>query len=757
MGNAWNDVYDIAFKFNKGAYDSKSCQQLISFDIETSSGWRQPDGSVIGFNHFLYKHSTKYQSMIDNGQPVSVMYVWQMAIEDGNDVKVFMGRTWDEFDDFLHLLTGEIRRQSVYGVKCNDRFFETAHARKLKHNVDIKIFVHNLGFEFAALRNLYNKEFAGTARSEHVFARQSRKPMKAHFNINKVKVEWRDSLVLVQKSLDNWCKDENLPVKKIEVDKDFYLEIRTPYTELTQLEIDYAQNDVISMIYGLKKYRDKYGSLGAIPLTQTGEVRRQLRKVSKENPMWAKQCYDVTTSYTPEEFKRLAYLFQGGWTHGNKMVIGDVLHDVKCFDFASSYPAVMTTRKFPLEKFIECDIDEFGYLECQDIHDADWRWYMKVELTNVKSKLDNSYWSLSKVAFDENNPVSGQIVDNGRIYSCSHMIAYMTDLDWDTFKQCYYFEDVNVMSLYKSKAGYFPTEMIETILDYFQYKTSLKGIDGSESLYNESKQFINSCYGVMVTKIISAIVSFGKDGWDSKEPDDHTFMEMLHQTKEEDSFTEYQAGVWVTAWARHNLFDFIINLDEHIAYCDTDSIKGTFDDNDLKFIENYNKNIESIENNVASVIGIDPSRYTAKTSKGKIKRLGIMEREDDCEEFCTLGAKRYVDKVNGNIECTIAGLPKSAAKRKIKSVDEFKDGLIWHTDESEKLMARYCDNMKPSYWKDRNGQIYYSKDKYGVCLQPTTFELSISEEFSKFLDLLHTGIINREDEFFADTPAWFFK
>lgn len=767
LGDSWDKLYDITFNYKKGEHDSRALQTLIAFDIETSNGWRQPDGSVLGFDHSKYNvkydkdgnviaGDPEYKSKIDNGEPVSCLYVWQIAIEDTNDIKVFMGRDWEDLQMFMHQLTNEVRRQSFYGQTSVDRNMETVCARSFKRNVSMKIYVHNLGFEFNHLRNLYNDDFVThnkRKKTSNVFARNSRKPMKAQMTLNKVTVEYRDSLVLVQKSLAAWCKDEKLPVQKLSEPKDYYLITRTPNTDLTDEEEAYSRNDVESMIWGLKKYRDKYETLNKIPLTQTGEIRRICRKqVSKVNKKWAKQCHDVTISYTPDAFKRLVRLFQGGWTHANKMYVGKTLKNVRCFDFASSYPAVMTTRTFPLGQFDQCNISEFPDLEAQDLNFGKYHWYMEVELTDVSSKLDASYWSLSKAI-----EITGQIVDNGRIYSCTKMTAYMTDLDWDTFKQCYYYGEMRIKQLYKSEAGYLPTEMIETILDYFQYKTSLKGLPDSESLYVESKQFVNSIYGVFVTKIISAIVDFTEDGWTSKEPDDIDFVNMLNQTSEEDSFTMYQAGVWVTAWARHNLFDFIIPLDQRIAYCDTDSIKGVFTDEDMKFVDEYNKKIEDLENKVASIIGIDPAKYTATTSKGKTKRLGVMEREDDCEEFKTLGAKRYVDLVNGEIECTIAGLPKRAAKAKIKTVDEFKTGLVWNTNESEKLIAHYEDNQKPCIWTDRDGNTYNSNAQYGICLQPTTFDLSISNEFEHFLTLLHTGIIDHGDDFYNDTPRWFFK
>lgn len=772
-GDSWDKLYDTVFWFKQGKYNSFRCCNIITFDIETSNGWRQPNGKVIGFSHEHYnlKYDNdgnliagcpKYHDMIENGEPVSCLYIWQIAVEsmDGN-IYVFIGRTWESLDNFMTMLATEIRRQSIYGKDCVNRDLENNFVMKSKHNVYSELYIHNLGFEYQHLRNIYDKKFAGKGRGKksggNVFARQSRKPMKASINISKVKFEYRDSLVLVNKSLSNWCKDEHLAVQKLEEPKDYYLEIRTPKTPLKDEEINYSINDVVSMVHGIRKYRDKYETLSNIPLTQTGEVRRTCRaKIAKHNPSWAKQCYDVTISYTPSEFKRLAWLFQGGWTHANKCYVGYNIKDVKCFDFASSYPAVMCTRTFPLGKFITCDPSEFSDLEAQDLNNPKFRWYMKVKVKNVKSKLQNSYWSLSKVAVDEDRPIQNQVVDNGRIYCCDYMITYMTDLDWDTFKQCYYYDTVEVLEIYKSLSGYFPSEMIETILDYFQYKTSLKGQANSESLYCESKQFINSIYGVFVTKIISSIISFDEEGWHSTEPDDETFYDMLHQTSEEESFTMYQAGVWVTSWARHNLFDFIIPLDKRICYCDTDSIKGVFTEDDIKFIEEYNNSIASLEDKVATLLGIDPSKFTALTSKGKIKRLGVMEREADCQEFKTLGAKRYVDLVDGEIECTIAGLPKRAAKAKITSVDMFDNNLFWDTSESEKLMAHYEDHQKPCVWTDRDGVEYFSEAQYGICLQPTTFDLSMSDDFIKFLNTLKYGF-SRDDEFFTDTPAWFYN
>ena len=762
----FGEIYNIEFKYSKGNYNSMSCQTLMTFDIETSNGWRQPDGQVIGFDHEKYLNDEEYKNKIDNGEPMSLLYVWQFAVESENGPVVFMGRTWDDYFQFKEMLTREIRRQAIYGIKSVNRDSENFYAASTKNNVSAKIYVHNLGFEFQHLRNLYNEEMGKPGKGRHskegtVFARSARKPMKFTLHINRVAVEYRDTLVLTQKSLKSWCKDEKLPVQKLEEPKDYYLEIRTPKTQLNDEEIQYSINDVVSMLYGLEKYRDKFEKLNNIPLTQTGAVRLKCKeRVCMTNPDWSAKCCEITKAYTPDDFKRLCQLFQGGWTHGNKMYIDKVIHDVRCFDFASSYPAVMTTRTFPIDHFEKCDVSEFDKLEQQDLNNPDYHWYAKIRIKDFVSCLDNSYWSTSKCCsemVDGKNTllIKNYTADNGRIYSAEELTAYMTDLDWDTFKQCYtIYGGVEILELYKSKSGYLCKELITTILEYFSYKTSLKGNAEEESRYTESKQFVNSIYGCAVTKIVIDMVTFGTNGWDTTKFNDEMFYDTINRAKPENTFLAYQMGIWVTSWARHNLFDFIINLDKRVAYCDTDSIKGLFTDEDLKFVEDYNKNIEEIENKVASTIGFDPKMYTPKTKKGVTKRLGIMEREEDCQEFKTLGAKRYVDLIDGNIHCTIAGLPKSAGENKLKQVSDFENNIVWTTKESEKLIARYNDNQSESMWIDRDGHMYHSDDRYGICLQPTTFDLSLSKEFTKFLQVLASGKIDKSDEFFSDTTSY---
>ena len=752
------DLYKIKFKFVPKSFKGKSdvmiTQNIMTFDIETSNGYVDENGDVHSFDKERYdaefdKPTTEraYQEFIDQKcKPVSLMYMWQICIESSDGMPyVFIGRTWEEFDLFVEVLSGEIRRQSVYGFNTFNRDNETKMALKSKKVTSAFLYIHNLGFEYQHLRNLYNADFA---KKKKVFAREMRKPMKCKLTRNKVTFDIRDTLVLTQKSLKSWTKDENLPVQKLDEDKSFYEGIITPDTPLESERVRYAINDVLSMVYGIEKYRNKYGTLQDIPLTQTGTVRKICRdKLWNNDQGWCEECCNTQKDYSLDLYKNLIKVFQGGWTHANARWVGKLVRNVRCGDFASSYPAVMTTRRMPCGDFRSRGPQYWHFAKKINIHTGDERWFGKFTFTNVFSNLDNNYWSLSKC-----EEVDHPLVDNGRISMCDSMTIWMTDLDYDIFKRAYRFSSEECHELYTAEADYLSRELILTILEYFKYKTSLKGT-GEESLYIESKQFINSIYGCAVTKLISKEITFTEDGWAAN--DELTlmdFVETMSKTKPKQTFIAYQHGVWVTAWARWSLWQFILKLDKKVVYCDTDSVKGVFTDKDLEFFDKWNQDIEKLQAKVAADLNFDPALYTAVTSKGKVKRLGVMEREDDCLEFKTLGAKRYVDRTADGIQCTIAGLPKSAGVAKFKEVDEFTDQTFWRTAESGKLCACYNDNQPTTRWTDAYGNTYISTDKYGLCLKPTTFDMSMADEFKAFIAALMTGEMDDEN-IFNDTPS----
>ena len=245
-------------------------------------------------------------------------------------------------------------------------------------------------------------------------------------------------------------------------------------------------------------------------------------------------------------------------------------------------------------------------------------------------------------------------------------------------------------------------------------------------------------------------------GWTKRQPTPEDFELVKSQMKPEKTFLMYQLGYCITAAARHNIFQFIIKFDERVAYVDTDSIKGKFTEEDVAFINEMNQKTIELENKVAAHLGIDPELYAPKTPKGVVKRLGWLDQEPTAITFCTAGAKRYcyttMDE-DGYVEMhtTIAGLPKSAGTALIKHANDMRrDDLVWDCTQSQKSTPYYNDNQPTIRWTDYQGHTYISEDKYGICLLPTSFDLTIKPKYLTFIQYCN-GEISYE-EAFNDIP-----
>lgn len=794
---------NITFDIDEGL-QGDYVQNPMAYDTEVTSGILI-DGIAHEINTDRLDSDKDYQKMVEDAIKVTLPYEYIFGIRNyaNNEIVVFIFREGKEYYSFLEDLSYETRRQAYCDSEPIDEDDYQSQLlwleSKCKKYVTIQPYVHNLSYDFSILDNIHHDDFISSRRGRGAtFARTMRRPMKANAIVNRMRINYRDSYVLVNKSLRKWCSDDKIVISKQEVeDENFYTQVRTPYDKLTYEEITYAARDVASMCLGLEKYKKKYGKIQNIPLTQTGAIRLDLYEhVSKANPEWAAKCYAITQSYSFEFFKLLTKAFQGGWTHANAdhtaKIQGTLEHPCRCFDFASSYPAICCTEYMPIGQFEE--VTDYDYYKSLPPHNPPYRWFAIITFKNVQSIRSNTYWSFSKVLntskkkkvtdddledpnestiklkqhemakkdkpkddIKKGDHLGNTITDNGRIYYAPEITCVMTDMDYAMFKKFYHVSDEHIDKMYAAEAGYFPKELIELILDKYSYKTSLKDVVGAESLYAESKEFINSIFGCLVTRELNENVTYDSDGWNSTEATVSDYYKMLKDKKINKTFGCYQHGVWVTSAARYRLFEFIDKFDERVVYVDTDSIKGNFTDEDLEFIKEYNKKIEEYENDVCNFYNIDPSKFAPKAPSGKEKRLGIMAREDDCI-LVSLGAKRYADQVvrydeNGNpyleskIETTIAGLPKEAGSNKIKTLSDFLDpDLSWSTKESMKQICYYEDDQPPCVWIGRDGQEYYSTVKSGCCILPTTFDMSVFEEYETFYKFIE-GEISEEQAF----------
>ena len=312
----------------------------------------------------------------------------------------------------------------------------------------------------------------------------------------------------------------------------------------------------------------------------------------------------------------------------------------------------------------------------------------------------------------------------------------MTELDYDTLNEFYKFNEATITNFRIMKKGYLPRSFILAILDLYGQKTTLKNVEGKEAEYMRSKNMINSAYGMTVTDIASPEIIFQPPGlWEKEAPDlDHAIAKYNSSKRR---FLYYPWGVWVTAYARHNLFSAIKEFNTDYIYSDTDSVKVINVEKHMDFIHKYNSNILDKMTKMCNTYGIDIEMVKPKSPDGKEKLLGVWEFDGHYDFFKTLGAKRYMYQIEDKLSITVSGVNKSKAipflKRKKDPFEAFEDGLFIPPEYTGKLTHTYLDDEAVIEVSDYLGTPcmihYYS----GIHLEPASYELSLSDAYVKFL------------------------
>lgn len=666
---------------------------IMCFDIETSSGFLHKNSNTL--EPYLGKSKKYYEDC----KKYAICYVWQFSINDN----VFWGRTLEDFKDFLQEL----------------EYYEPH--KKI-------VYIHNFSFEFQFLINVL--------QFDYVFARQARKPLFAEWST----YQFRCSYFLTNMSLATWAEQRKLSVQKLVGDLDYTI-LRTPKTKLTDTELAYCFNDVLVMYFGLLQYKEKYGHVIDIPFTQTGEVRKEVidrMNVSSEYK-YRKRCIKLIPE-TIEDYALLCDCLMGGYAHSNAVHTNVVLDNVCSKDISSSYPTVMCLEKYPMTYFEET-------IPCNDYFNNDnYSYIITFDVEHLHSKRWNTWLSFSKCT-----KIKGYSLDNGRVLKADYVQLSLTNVDYEIFQLCYDFDNLNIIDFRISSNDYLSPTFVKYILELYGNKTTLKGIKEKEPLYVKSKQYINSMYGMMVTKNITDIIEFEEDRWKKELLNEKNFYTKIASEKKKLSktFGAFQFGVWVTAYARRNLWQGILALDYNVAYCDTDSIK--FIDCDSNFFNEYNKRIEERENERADMLGIPRDKFCPLDKNGIPHRLGVFDDDGQYKKFKTLGAKKYCYVDNDNkLHMTVSGVRKSAVSQ-LHNIEEFKDGTVFDVEHAHKLLMTYVDDMPPIVWNKGQYDEFHSNYQHGICAQPTTYSLGITDDYDSILTMVQnkrgvTSIFERETE-----------
>lgn len=666
-----------------------------SFDIETSS--------------FEY-----------NGEKHACMYCWQFGV---NGVTI-LGRTWHEFIE----LTEYVTRQLV--------------------DTRLIIYVHNLSYEFQFMKFWFHWD--------KVFAIKRRTPVRATTGL----LEFKCSLYLSGYSLELLGKNLlKYKVQKLSGDLDYRLN-RHCETPLTFKENQYRINDVRVVMAYIQECIEDEGSITKIPLTKTGYVRRHCREkcLYGDNPekknshfmTWRKIMQGLTIE--PAEYEQLKRAFQGGFVHANASYVGQILHDISSADFTSSYPYVMVCKYFPMSKGKLIPNEELTS-EKVTSYLARYCCMFDVEFTELQAtKLYEQTLSWSR-CYGITKETKKQL-NNGRVVYCNKLQTTLTELDFDTMKFFYKWDECKISNFRIYEKGYLPKELILSILDFYQGKTTLKGVEGYESEYAKSKNNLNACYGMSVTDIVREQNEFRGDWLEPTFPElNQAIYEYNNKT---DRFLFYPWGVWVTAHARHNLFSGIREFKDDYVYSDTDSIKGFNFDKHMNYFKRYNKNVEYEINEVCNYYKLPKEMFAPLTRKGEVKMIGVWDFEGTYDMFKTEGAKRYMTVKKDVIEITVAGLGKlnglkymcnsvgieyEIIKNKLHYISGdleslfniFNETLEIPPEKTGKLTHTYFDEECQGWLVDYrgNGCEYYEQSY--VHLEDAGYSLSLAKEFIEYL------------------------
>lgn len=653
-----------------------------------------------------------------NDDKFAFMYLWGFGIGDNCDYLVY-GRTWEDFINMINNISNE------YNLSKNRRLI---------------CYVHNLGYEFQFMR----KHFKWL----EVFSVDERKPIKALCSQG---IEFRDSYILSGLNLKKTA--ENLHshnIKKLVGDLDYQL-VRTSETPITEKELQYLENDVVIVLHYINEQLMQYKKIHAIPLTNTGRVREYVRdkclygdKSSYKSSKSKRKNYRyIIENLTLEssEYTKLKECFMGGFTHANSFYTDKTIENVHSIDFTSSYPAVMISEKFPMGKSFKPTKEEIiknGY----DFYFNNFCCIIGVVFYNLKNKFFNeSYLSSSKCKLD-----GKYLINNGRVYESEYVATYITDVDYWIISQCYSCDNAYFEDLICYPKNYLPKPIIESVLELYQSKTELKNVAGKESEYLLSKGMLNSIYGMAVTDIVRDNIIY----------DDNWSIEPVNLDEEIDKYNRKQSrvlfypwGVWITAYARRNLWLGILAIGNDYVYSDTDSIKFINIDKHKNFINEYNKLVENKIETVLDYYNIDKQLIKPKTIEGKEKMIGIWDYEGMYSRFKTLGAKRYLTEKNSDLEITVAGLGKKSGidylKKCYKTNDNifknFTNDLYIPKGETGKNTHTYIDIEKEYPITDYLGNTITVNSKSGVHLESAEYSLSISDIYIKFYKMLQRGEI----------------
>ena len=615
--------------------------------------------------------------------------------------------------DNIQIIRNNLQNKDANKYQCYSYFFRTLEdfinfAKKFED--EIIIYVHNLPFEFSYLVEEYK---IGVNHNKSIF--RGKDPLKVVIN-DMPKVEFRDSLALLRKSIKDLGEDIGLPKLTINYNRNLYY-----YSLLFSNDFDYNERDnIITMLSIADFFQNKAPIIGVnkikdLSITST-RFFKYYRKFfadkhfpKKYDGSKARRNNSLDEDYEFYNISRMA--FRGGLVSVNPLYVPDDYNDnfwsynsVYHIDVTSSYIYTMLNTKFPyfskddsvkiknkkvatgLIKFLCNEIKENG---SDFLHDAGSKintsngitrirgFYAKIKLKNLRMKYDFDIPSIDSVrtslALDKYCETY-----HGKITEADELEMYVNDAVLESIMIDYDFDDIECdYIIYTTKADHLPYYEIVYIMQQFFTKQLLKNNKNTKSTdYLIAKSGLNAMYGIKVENPIkdkvavrnNKIVVTQKANSLTNNNNQILFNEYVINNKNKKTDI-YSDGVYISTISRLNLIKmkkYLKDIGCMNIYCDTDSL------------------MFEITNSTEKEVFDKIKKYNNEISKNLLSKDWIKE------------AIKMLSKINGEDKKHIKDLLSDLGNWDIESVDE--NGNIKPYEAFSTLGAK-------KYCKVKNGKV----------------------------------------------------